>query len=123
MADNFFQLLQDAFPQDAEREPQGGLRAASAKPARVSQVKIVQATQYALYVVSQMLVLALAIAVTVSLIIAIWNLSTDPDTAQAILAGVVILGDIATGAAAGFLQKQANVAKQRYEDATNYLGA
>ncbi|MCV7223743.1 hypothetical protein [Mycolicibacterium elephantis] len=117
MAESFYELLQHAYPSDAA----GGLRAASAKPARDSQVKIVQVTQYALYVAFQVLVLALAIAVTTSLIIAIWRLSTNPDTAEAILSGVVIVGDIATGAAAGFLQKQANEAKKRYEDARRYL--
>jgi hypothetical protein len=115
---SFLETLKAAYP-PAAAQP-GAIVAAAADDARNKQIEIVEMTQYALYVAFQLLVLALASAVAVALIVAIWRLIAHPDTSQAILSGVVALGAIVTGTAAGFLQKQANVAKGRYEDCKNY---
>ena len=122
--ESFSNILQQAFPAVAAPKPgETVIRAAAADPVRQGQIKVVQTTQYALYVAFQALSLALATAVTVSLIVAIWRLTAHPDNTQAILGGVVVLGDIVGGVATGFVQNQANAAKKRYEDTQRLLSA
>ena len=87
-----------------------------------SQLAIIQITQYAMYAVFQLLVLALTAAVTAALIISIWRLTTHPDTAQLIVSAVVAVGAIAAGTASIFVQKQASDAKKRWMEVRQHRG-
>lgn len=82
-----------------------------------AQVKLFARTQYTFYVAFQALVLVLAIAVATALVISIIRLLDGVDVAGVVL----LLGSVATGIAAAFLQKQASEANARYKDAQNAL--
>lgn len=82
-----------------------------------AQVKLFARTQYTFYVAFQALVLVLALAVATALVISIIRLLDGVDVAEIVL----LLGSVATGIAAGFLQKQASEAHGRYKDAQNAL--
>jgi hypothetical protein len=121
--ENFAELLRGAFPPAPRDRNAPSIAAASlaaADASQVKQIKLVEMTQYGLYVAFQALTLALATAVTISLIVAIWRLTAHPDTAEACVSLVTMLGAVVTGGAAGFVGKQARTAKSRYEDAKNY---
>ncbi|MEE6177871.1 hypothetical protein [Mycobacterium sp. 050134] len=113
----------------ARAYPAGGqpgevkLRGVGIGPEQDSQLAIIQITQYAIYAISQLLVLALTAAVTVSLVVSIWRLTAHPDRSQLIVAMVVALGSIATGTAAIFVQKQANEARKRWWEVRQHRGA
>lgn len=113
--------MQDEIPESTS-ELLGQLRAtreegASPDDEWEAQVKLFARTQYAFYVAFQTLVLALALAVATALVISIMRLLEGVDVADLIL----LLGSVATGIAAGFLQKQASEANARYKEAQNSL--
>lgn len=82
-----------------------------------AQVKLFARTQYAFYVAFQTLVLTLALAVATALVVSVIRLLDGVDVAGLVL----LLGSLATGIAAGFLQKQASEANTRYKDAQTAL--
>lgn len=110
----FTQYLNEAYPRPALVPGEPRLEVAAFSSEQDSQLAIIEITQYAIYLIAQLLTLALDIAVTVSLVISIWRLTTHPDRSQLIVATVVTLGAIATGAAAVVVQKQANEARKRW---------
>jgi len=82
-----------------------------------AQVVLYARTQHAFYVAFQALVLALGVAVLVALVFFIEKLTNGVDVTNL----VGLLGSVVTGAATGFLQKQAQDALKRYNDALDRL--
>ena len=89
---SFAQDLEKAFPRPPVEPGKVGLRPTALTSEQDSQLAIIQITQYAMYVVFQLLVLALTAAVTASLIISIWRLTAHPATTQLILSAVAAPG-------------------------------
>jgi hypothetical protein len=82
-----------------------------------THVKLFAKTQYLFYVSFQTLVLGLALAVATALVISIIRVLDGVDVTELIL----LIGSIATGIAAAFLQKQASEAHTRYKEAQTVL--
>lgn len=120
---SFAEYLTRAYPPPAEKGGELKVRGGVPDLEQDGQLAIIQITQYAIYAISQLLVLALTAAVTVSLVISIWRLTAHPDQSQLIVAMVVALGSIATGTAAIFVQKQANEARKRWVEVRHHRGA
>jgi ketopantoate reductase len=119
---SFAGYLESAFPRPSVEPGKAGLRPMALSSEQDSQLAIIQITQYAMYVVFQLLVLALTAAVTASLIVTIWRITAHPDTSQLVLSVVAALGAIVAGAAAIFIQKQATNARQRWMEVRHHRG-
>jgi hypothetical protein len=103
------ELLRQAFPLP--------LTEGAGNRAICAQVELYARTQHAFYVAFQALVLALGVAVLVALVLFIEQLTNGVDVIDV----VGLLGSVVTGAAVGFLQKQAQDALKRYNDALDRL--
>lgn len=102
------QLLRTAFT-----GPPGGLEGVAEDPAYAAQLALYARTQHAFYVAFQAVVLVLALATLGALVVFVVRLAAGVDVTS-LVSG---LGTLVSGSAAGFLQKQAGEAKERYLEA------
>lgn len=119
--DEFGTWLRSAY--EPAFTPEGAHSAPEDDPQRNAQLGIVEITQYSLYLVFQLLVLAFTVAVLICLVVSIWRLTSDPSTANVTVGVAAGLGVVVTGSAAAFLQKQANEAKDRWNEVKTVRGA